>query len=110
MITLALVPVSVPVGGERADACGHGGPAGDAPTAALLLHHGPAEQTGTASGVFNTSRQIGGALGVAVVGAPISGGSGFHHGLRISLVLAADIALLTALATRSLGATRGRGL
>ncbi|WP_020130842.1 hypothetical protein [Streptomyces sp. 303MFCol5.2] len=60
MITLALVPVSVPVvGGERADACGNGGPAGDAPIAALLLDHGPAEQTGTASGVFNTSRQIG---------------------------------------------------
>ncbi|MFJ7949479.1 MFS transporter [Streptomyces sp. NPDC096354] len=108
-ITLALVPASVPVWASALllIPVGMAGPLVMPPTTALLLDHVPANQTGTASGVFNTSRQIGGALAVAVFGALISGTSGFQHGLRISLALAAAIALLAALATRSLGAARG---
>ncbi|MGV9654147.1 MFS transporter [Streptomyces sp. NPDC003554] len=107
-IALALVPASVP---EWASALmlipvGMAGPLVMPPTTALLLEHVPAEQTGTASGVFNTSRQIGGALAVAVFGALISGTAGFQHGLRVSLALAAVIALLAALATGRLGAAR----
>ncbi|GAA1156609.1 hypothetical protein GCM10009654_10560 [Streptomyces hebeiensis] len=68
------------------------------PTTALLLEHVPAHQTGTAGGVFHTSRQVGGALAVAVFGALISAPAGFGHGLRISLAPAAAIALLAALA------------
>ncbi|WP_318216658.1 MFS transporter [Streptomyces sp. SCL15-6] len=87
---------------------GMAGPLVMPPTTALLLEPVPAEQTGTASGVFNTSRQIGGALAVAVFGALISGTAGFQHGLRVSLALAAAIALLAALATGRLGAARRR--
>jgi sugar phosphate permease len=96
--------------GERAaaDPGRHGGPAGDVPTTALLLEHVPAEQTGTASGVFNPSRQIGGSLAVAVFGALISAPAGFQHGLRVSLTMAAVIALLAALTTPRMGAARRR--
>jgi MFS transporter, DHA2 family, methylenomycin A resistance protein len=43
------------------------------PITAMLLNSVPDHQTGTASGVFNTSRQLGGALAIAVFGAPLAG-------------------------------------
>ena len=55
----------------------------------------PTHQAGTASGVFNTSRQIGGALAIAVFGALIAG-TDFVHGLRLSLLIAAVVALAAA--------------
>jgi sugar phosphate permease len=76
------------------------------PTTALLLDHTPAHQTGTASGVFNTSRQIGRALAVAVFGALISASAGFEHGLRVSLTLAAAVALIAALAATGTAVAR----
>ncbi|MFB7600304.1 MFS transporter [Streptomyces sp. NPDC056160] len=99
-LTLALVPASaavwltalllVPVG--------LAGPLVMPPTTALLLEHVPAHRTGTAGGVFNTSRQVGGALAVAVFGALLSGSAGFEHGLRVSLFLAAAVACVAAAA------------
>jgi sugar phosphate permease len=44
--------------------------------------------------VFNTSRQIGGALAIAVFGALVSGQEGLVHGLRISLLIATVVAVL----------------
>ncbi|GAA1698255.1 MFS transporter [Streptomyces yatensis] len=111
-IALALVPASAPVWASALllIPVGMAGPLVMPTTTALLLDHVPTEQTGTAGGVFNASRQIGGALAVAVFGALITSRSGFQHGLRISLALAAAIALLAALITRRLGAARGREL
>ncbi|CAM5718411.1 MFS transporter OS=Streptomyces antimycoticus OX=68175 GN=SANT12839_031440 PE=4 SV=1 [Streptomyces antimycoticus] len=73
-IALAVLPASAPVWASALllIPAGMGGPLVMPPTTAVLLEHVPAEQTGTASGVFNTSRQIGGALAVAVFGALIS--------------------------------------
>ncbi|MGV9550764.1 MFS transporter [Streptomyces ardesiacus] len=107
-LALALVPSSAPVWATALllIPIGMAGPLVMPPTTALLLEHVPAEQTGTASGVFNTSRQIGGALAVAVFGALISGPAGFQHGLVISLALVAAIALVAALATTRVGARR----
>lgn len=107
-IALALVPASMPVWATALllVPVGMAGPLVMPATTALLLEHVPAEQTGTASGVFNTSRQLGGALAVAVFGALISSQAGFQHGLRISLTLAAVIALLAALAAPRLGRSR----
>ena len=63
-------------------------------------HRGAAEQrprhrAGTASGVFNTSRQLGGALAVAVFGALLASPR-FVTGLRVSLLIAAAVALAAA--------------
>ncbi|MEV0830360.1 MFS transporter [Nonomuraea rubra] len=75
-------------------------------TAALLLEHVSADHSGTASGVFNASRQIGGALAVAVFGTLIAAPAGFEHGLRVSLILAAIVALGTAVAATHLASAR----
>lgn len=75
---------------------GPGGPFVAPPVAAVLLNSVPDHQAGTASGVFNTSRQVGGALAVAVFGALLAQQASFMHGVRTSLLLAAGVALVTA--------------
>ncbi|MFF8195084.1 MFS transporter [Streptomyces bobili] len=62
----------------------------------LLLDRVPAERSGTASGVLNASRQVGGALAVAAFGALVSQHATFYHGLRTSLLFAAALVLATA--------------
>src|SRR5207248_3357030 len=52
---------------------------------ALLMGSVPAARAGTASGVLNTCRQLGGAVAVAVFGALVAHPEGFIEGLRISL-------------------------
>ncbi|MFJ1806747.1 MULTISPECIES: MFS transporter [unclassified Streptomyces] len=65
----------------------------------LLLDRVPAQRAGTASGVLNASRQLGGALSVAVFGALVSHHAQFLHGLRTSLLIAALLVSLTAAAS-----------
>jgi DHA2 family methylenomycin A resistance protein-like MFS transporter len=66
---------------------------------ALLVNSVPAELAGTASGVLNTCRQIGGALSIAVFGTLIAQRESFLSGLRISLVIAAVLLIATASAS-----------
>jgi DHA2 family methylenomycin A resistance protein-like MFS transporter len=77
---------------------GIAGPLTIPPVTALLLNSVPGHQAGTASGVFNTSRQIGGALAVAVFGALLSGKGGLVHGLRVSLRVSLLVAAVIAVA------------
>jgi sugar phosphate permease len=63
------------------------------PMTAVLLTHVPAHTTGVASGVFNTSRQLGGAMAVAVFGALLAHSATFMSGLRSSLLTAAAVLL-----------------
>ncbi|TDW21838.1 MFS transporter [Kribbella kalugense] len=63
----------------------------------VVLEGVPAERAGTASAVFNTFRQIGGAVAIAVFGALIANPGTFLTGLRISLASAAALLLLAAL-------------
>jgi MFS transporter, DHA2 family, methylenomycin A resistance protein len=65
----------------------------------LLLENVPAERAGTASGVLNTSRQLGGTLAVALFGALVAGAPHFVAGLRTSLLIAAAAVAATVLAT-----------
>jgi MFS family permease len=83
---------------------GLAGPLVMPPMTAVLLSSVEANRSGVASGVFNTSRQVGGALAVAVFGALTATAGGFLHGQRISLAIIAAIALATAVAALSLTA------
>ena len=74
------------------------------PAAAVLLDAVPEHGVGTASGVFNPSRQLGGALAVAVFGGLLAGPGSFVDGARISLLLGA--AVLAAAAATSLRLAR----
>ncbi|WP_076263668.1 MFS transporter [Intrasporangium flavum] len=86
---------------------GVAGPLVMPPTTAILLDTVPPGRGGVASGVFNTSRQVGGALAVAVFGALLGHGT-FMSGLRASLLTAAVVALLTAAAATALRPVRHR--
>jgi MFS transporter, DHA2 family, methylenomycin A resistance protein len=76
------------------------------PLTAVLLNSVPPHRAGVASGVFNTSRQVGGALAVAVFGALLAHRSSFLQGVRASLLIAAVVAVGAAAASRLLTTTR----
>jgi DHA2 family methylenomycin A resistance protein-like MFS transporter len=65
----------------------------------VVLEGVPAEQAGTASAVFNTFRQVGGAVAIAVFGALIADPGHFDRGLRLSLGAATLLLLLAALSS-----------
>src|SRR6478672_10924177 len=83
-IALLMVPVGV------------GGSFTVPPLTSLLLEVVPATRAGTASGVLNTARQVGGSMGVAVSGAVIAHVAGFMGGLRSSMVALAVLVAATA--------------
>jgi DHA2 family methylenomycin A resistance protein-like MFS transporter len=100
-VALGLVPASTPIWvlAVLMTLVGLAGPLVMPPVTAVLLNAVPGHQTGTASGVFNTSRQVGGALAVAVFGALLAAPAGLQHGLRTSLLIAAAVALVAAAVT-----------
>jgi DHA2 family methylenomycin A resistance protein-like MFS transporter len=67
------------------------------PVTGIVLDGVPADLAGTASAVFNTFRQVGGAVAIAVFGALIAHPGGFLSGLRVSLGIAAVLLLAAAL-------------
>jgi EmrB/QacA subfamily drug resistance transporter len=93
VIALLPAPVPVPVLSALMILVGLGGPLVMPPVMALLLQAVPARRAGVASGVFNTSRQVGGALAVAVFGALLASRATFLPGLRDSLLIAAAAVL-----------------
>ncbi|EMC2290409.1 MFS transporter [Salmonella enterica] len=99
LAAVAALPVSAPVAEMAAlmVLVGLAGPLVAPPVTAVLLSSVPGALAGTASGVFNTCRQVGGALAVAVFGALLAQSPSFMAGMRISLLLAAGIALVTAI-------------
>ncbi|MFJ5956979.1 MFS transporter [Paenarthrobacter sp. NPDC092416] len=86
-VTILLVPIGV------------GGALAMPPVTAHVLDSVPAQRSGTASAVFNTFRQLGGAVGVAVFGALLVGPAGFVRGMQTSLLIAALLLLATAVAS-----------
>jgi len=93
VIALLPAPVPVPVLSALMILVGLGGPLVMPPVMVLLLEAVPARRAGVASGVFNTSRQVGGALAVAVFGALLASRATFLPGLRDSLLTAAAAVL-----------------
>jgi MFS family permease len=98
LVALGLVPASTPVWALALlmVLVGLGGPLVMPPLTGVLLNAVPARRAGVAGGVFNTSRQVGGALAVAVFGALLAGPGGFLTGVRTSLLIAAAVALVAA--------------
>jgi len=101
LVILAVVPASTPVWvlAVLMVLVGLAGPLVMPPVTAVLLNSVPGHRTGTVSGVFNTSRQVGGALAVAVFGALLAQPGTFMPGLRGSLLLAAAAGLAAAAST-----------
>ncbi len=71
------------------------------PIIALVMDNVPAQRAGTASGVVNTARQVGGSLGVAIFGAVLASG-GFMDGLRTSLGWTAVVLVILVIASLTL--------
>ena len=98
---VALLPSSAPVWALAMlmVLVGLAGPFVMPPMTGLLLNAVPRHLAGTAGGVFNTSRQIGGALAVAVFGALLADKATFMPGMHISLLIAAGVAATAAAAS-----------
>jgi len=110
LLSLAVVPASAPTTalGALMMLIGLGGPLVIPPVTAVLLNTVEHRQAGVASGVFHTSRQLGGALAVAVFGALLAQPETFVPGMRTSLVIAAVIAFITGTAALGLRARHPR--
>jgi MFS transporter, DHA2 family, methylenomycin A resistance protein len=106
LVALAAMPAAAPVWllAVLMLLVGLGGPLVTPPLTGVLLTSTPRHLAGTASGVFNTSRQVGGALAIAVFGVLLTNQASFHQGLQISLLVAAVVALAAAGAAAALTA------
>jgi MFS transporter, DHA2 family, methylenomycin A resistance protein len=97
LLGLALAPVDLPLWAISLlmVPVGVGGSFTVPPLTSLLLDAVPGPRAGTASGVLNTARQVGGSMGVAVSGAVIAHMAGFMPGLRTSLIALAVLVAIT---------------
>ena len=77
---------------------GAGGAVAIPPATSVVLAAVPADRAGTASAVFNTFRQVGGAVAIAVFGAFLADRAHFVVGTQLSCVVAGAVILLAALA------------
>ncbi len=97
---LAVAGVMIPVG--------VGGAFTVPPIASLNLDAAPDQVGGTASGVLNTFRQLGGSIGVAAFGAIVSASAAFQTGLRVSYTAAAVLVAVATAGTLTLRTTARR--
>ncbi|WP_246036608.1 MFS transporter [Sinomonas susongensis] len=107
LVAIALLPSDAPVWviSGLMVLVGLCGPLVVPPISGVLLNSVPRHLSGTASGVFHASRQVGGALAVAVFGALLADPAHFQAGVTSSLVGAAAVGLLAAAASRFLTQT-----
>ena len=104
LLVLAMLPVNAPVllVALVMIFVGGGGGLTVPPIAALIFDTAPARLAGTASGVLNTFRQMGGSLGVAVFGAVVDASKHFTNGLRTDFVATAVLIGVAALLSLTL--------
>jgi DHA2 family methylenomycin A resistance protein-like MFS transporter len=77
---------------------GAGGSVAMPPVTSLVLASVAPAQSGTASAVFNTFRQVGGAVAIAVFGALLADPAHFVAGMRTSFVVAGALLVVAVLA------------
>jgi MFS transporter, DHA2 family, methylenomycin A resistance protein len=85
LTTLLIIPI------------GAGGSLAMPPATGLVLASVAPQQAGTASAVFNTFRQVGAAVAIAIFGALIADRTSFIGGLQTSLTIAAGLLLIAVL-------------
>jgi MFS transporter, DHA2 family, methylenomycin A resistance protein len=109
LLALALLPVNAPVllVALVMIFVGGGGGLTVPPIAALIFDTAPGYLAGTASGVLNTFRQMGGSLGVAVFGAVVNASVHFASGLRIDFAVTAVLIGIVALLSLTLRGVAG---
>jgi MFS transporter, DHA2 family, methylenomycin A resistance protein len=109
LVTLAALPTNAPVllAALVMILVGGGGGLTVPPIASLIFDNAPSQLAGTASGVLNTFRQMGGSLGVAVFGAVVNASGHFAGGLRIDFVATALLVGLAALLSLALRGVQG---
>ncbi len=109
LVVLALLPASTPVAALSMlmVLVGLAGPLVVPAAAAMLLDVVPAQRAGIASGIYNTSRQVGGALAVAVFGGLLASPATFMRGVQVSLLIAAATAALAGAASLLLPKRQG---
>jgi MFS transporter, DHA2 family, methylenomycin A resistance protein len=109
LLALALLPENAPVllVALVMIFIGGGGGLTVPPIAALIFDRAPGRLAGTASGVLNTFRQMGGSLGVAVFGAVVDASAHFASGLRIDFVATAVLIGVAALLSLTLRGVQG---
>ena len=78
---------------------GLGSSLGISPALVSMLRATPGSHTGVASGLFNTSRQVGSLLGVAVLGAFLGSPAHFLRGFHAAVLLSSALLLLAVLGT-----------
>lgn len=69
----------------------------------VVLDSVPPDRAGTASAVFNTFRQVGGAVAIAVFGAILTASADFVPAMQISFTIAAGLLLVTAIVSLRIG-------
>lgn len=111
VVGLTAIVVTAPLGSPVLIALlivplGAGGALAMPPTTGLVLASVSPERAGTASAVFNTFRQVGGALAIAIFGALIADRDRFVAGMQVSLTIAASLLLITALVSLRIRASR----
>lgn len=74
----------------------------------VVLASVPADRAGTASAVFNTFRQVGGAVAIAVFGVLISDRAHFVAGLQVSFAVAGVVIFAAAVASVSIRTIRSK--
>jgi MFS transporter, DHA2 family, methylenomycin A resistance protein len=94
LLVLALVPAGVGLGFALPSVI------------VVLLDAVPADQAGMGAGLFNSSRQVGGTLAIAVFGAMIAHRASFLAGMRASLLIAVLVMLAATAAAATLPRSR----
>jgi len=59
-----------------------------------VISHAPKAQSGIAAGMLNVSRQVGGVIGVAILGTLVSNQQTFLPGMHLAFVIAGGVLLL----------------
>ncbi|MWV47783.1 DHA2 family efflux MFS transporter permease subunit [Rathayibacter sp. VKM Ac-2803] len=100
VLAVVTAPLASPVlVGAAVCLTGLGGAVTMPPVTSVVLSSVPPARAGTASAVFNTFRQVGGAVAIAVFGAFIADRASFVPGLQLSLTVAAVLIVGAAVAS-----------